>query len=217
MASTQKGESGNEVSASEAAADKLRRRRKWLIGFVVIAVMAVAAVAIIARTVIGKSDPGKHGKKEFFVGVDYRAIAEHNIPLPCDYELEGGKNVLKVRFDKIERVYPQDNQLHVVVHGTARLIGNKTRLEKATCEVLLKYSMSIVAREGRLLVGNRRLERFEAYSKDLDVDSIMETKKMGCWRDFQKTLRPLECAFVPPFETDESVRLVSDGLFVFEK
>jgi len=68
MASAQKGESGNEVSASEAAAVRLRRRRKWLIGFVAVAVMAVAAVAIIARTVIGKSDPGEHGKKELYSG-----------------------------------------------------------------------------------------------------------------------------------------------------
>lgn len=156
-------------------------------------------------------------KKELFVAMDYQTVAERNIPLPCDYELEGDKNVLRVRFDKIERVYPQDSQLYVVVHGTAKLTGNETRLEKATCEVLLTYSVSIVARDGRLLVGNRRLERFESYSKDLDIDSIMETKKMGCWRDFQKSLKPWECSFVAPFEADESVRLVSDGLFVFEK
>jgi len=131
--------------------------------------------------------------------------------------MKGDKNTLKVDLDKVESAYPKNNRMYVVVHGEAKLIGVETHQEKTECEVLLKYSASIVAREGKLLIEDHLLEKFDAYSNDLNIGAVMETKQMECWRDFEKTLRQWQCPFVAPFNTKETVQLESNGLFVFEK
>ena len=205
---------GNAVGGFVGA---LSACRKWCVIVVAVAVL-LAAVAIVLRTKNNMgSDGGKPDKEELFIGLDYQDVALQNIPLPYMYEMKGAKNTLKVKLDKVESVYPQDNRVFVVIHGRVNLTGDVSGHEKARCEVLLKYSVSIVAREGKLHVRDRLLEEFDAYSNDLNIDSIMEMKKMECWRNFQMALKHWECSFAVPFETKEMVQLESNGLFVFER
>lgn len=192
-------------------------RHKWRVVVVVVAVLLAGIATVLCVRINAGSDGGMLDKMELFIGLDYQDVALQNIHLPYVYEMKGAKNTLKVKLDKVESVYPQNNRVFVVVHGGANLVGDVSGDEKARCEVLLKYSISIVAREGKLLVRDRLLEKFDAYSNDLNIDSIMETKKMECWRNFKMALKHWECSFAVPFETKEMVQLESNGLFVFEK
>lgn len=204
-------------NSNEKLIGALSARRKWRVVVVAVAVL-LAAVAIVLCTKNNMgSDGGKPDKEELFIGLDYQDVALQNIPLPYMYEMKGAKNTLKVKLDKVESVYPHNNRVFVVVHGGANLTGDASGTEKASCEVLLKYSASIVARDGKLLVCDRLLEKFDAYSNDLNIESIMETKKMECWRNFQMALKHWECSFAILFEAKETVQLESNGLFVFEK
>lgn len=205
----------NSIESSRGVSSKWR---KWC---VVVMVMVAVLLATVVITLCARSFVGSNGvkldKEESFIALDYQDVALQNIHLPYMYEMKGVKNTLTVNLDKVESVYPQNNRLFVVVHGGVNLTGDVSGQEKASCEVLLKYSASIVAHEGKLLVRDRLLEKFDAYSNDLNIDSIMETKKMECWRDFQMAIKHWECPFAVPFETKESVQLESNGLFVFEK
>ena len=191
---------------------------KKIIVCMIIAFAVVGIVVMAVRAMIKAGPDNINSEKgELFVALDYHDVARRNIHLPYVYEMKGERNTLKVNLDNVESAYPQNSRVFVVVHGTARLTGDESGREKACCEVLLKYSAMIVAREGKLLVRDRLLEKFDAYSNDLNVDSIMEMKKMECWRNFQMALKHWECSFAVPFETKEMVQLESNGLFVFEK
>lgn len=209
---------GRNRNSIESWLDASPKRHKWC---VVVVVMVAVLLATVAITLCAKSilvsDGVKLDKEEFFIALDYQDVALQNIHLPYMYEMKGVKNTLTVNLDKVESVYPQNNRLFVVVHGGVNLTGDVSGQEKASCEVLLKYSASIVALEGKLLVRDRLLEKFDAYSNDLNIDSIMETKKMECWRNFQMAIKHWEWPFAVSFETKESVQLESNGLFIFEK
>lgn len=209
---------GRNRNSIESWLDASPKRHKWCIVVVVMVAVLLATVAITlcAKNIV-VSDGVKLDKEEFFIALDYQDVALQNIHLPYMYEMKGVKNTLTVNLDKVESVYPQNNRLFVVVHGGVNLTGDVSGQEKASCEVLLKYSASIVAHEGKLLVRDRLLEKFDAYSNDLNIDSIMETKKMECWRNFQMAIKHWEWPFAVPFETKESVQLESNGLFIFEK
>ncbi|MBS7286210.1 MAG: hypothetical protein KIH06_02990 [Kiritimatiellae bacterium] len=215
MRSSDKDRAGNGIESFVGASSA---RHKWRVAVMVVVAVLLAAVAMVLSVKINAdSDGGKPDKEELFIELDYQDVALQNIHLPYMYEMKGAKNTLSVNLDKVESVYPQNNRVFVVVHGGANLTGDVSGHEKASCEVLLKYSVSIVACEGKLLVRDRFLEKFDAYSNDLNIDSIMETKKMECWRNFQTALKHWECPFAVPFETKESVQLELNGLFIFEK
>ena len=196
-----------------------KRRLVGLPSFLLFVVGGVVfgCLALVTGVVFLWDGGNKGNKEESFIALDYQDLALQNIYLPYVYEMRGAKNTLKVELDKVEGVYPQNNRVFVVVHGRANLTGDVSGHEKVSCEVLLEYSVSIVTREGKLLVRDRLLEKFDAYSNDLNIDSIMETKKMECWRSFQTAIKYWECQFAVPFETKEAVQLESNGLFVFER
>lgn len=202
----------------EVSEERIRLVRSPLFFLSVVGGVVLGCLLLVTIVMWLQNNTNPDGnKKEIFVELDYQDVALQNIHLPYMYEMKGVKNTLMVNLDKIESVYPQNNRLFVVVHGGANLTGDVSGHEKARCEVLLKYSVSIVAHEGKLIVRDRLLEKFDAYSNDLNIDSIMETKKMECWRNFQMALKHWECPFAFPFETKETVQLESNGLFVFEK
>ena len=190
------------------------KKYQWCI----VAVAAVVAIAVGGIVWFGGGQRGSGSERgEMFVRMDYRDVVTQNILLPYDCDMKGDKNTLKIHLDKVESVYVQDNRLVVVVHGFARLIGDETLCEKTGCEVLLKYSSQIALTARKLVIADRLLGKFEAYSSDSNVGAIMETHTMEFWRSFQMAMKPWELSVDVPFRPKESVQLELDGLFVHEE
>lgn len=191
--------------------------RQWRLVIVVV----VAVIVAVSLCVIALFGGGHHGRtgdsSEVFVKMDYQGMVAQNIFLPYDCDMKGDKNTLKIHLDKVESVYVQDNRLVVVVYGFARLVGDETLCEKASCEVLLTYSSQIAFTAGKLVIADRLLEKFEAYSSDPNVGAIMETHTMEFWRSFLGAMKPWELPVAVPFQPKESVQLELDGLFVHEE
>lgn len=192
--------------------------KKPLLFAAVIACTLICGVAIVlscGRKRADKTSP----TGELFISIDYRQVINETIRLPFVHEMRGEHSFVKIVLNRLDRVYHHDNNIFVVLEGSAELYGIENNALLETFTAALRFSLkpccinSALTFEGEPILG-----KLSVYSTNMDVEAIVERCGSACWKAFCASLStwktPLQSM---PFTPARRIQLEEDGVFVFEE
>lgn len=187
---------------------------KWCPYLALIGVFVAVAVWFLVSETTGHRE-----RAEMFVQLDHGKMVGEILQLPFSYTMKGEHNRLSISLSRVEKVYPYQGRINVVLEGRARLERDTQGRESSESSAALRFSIRpIVVDGGKVVVREPVLDELSVYSEDADVVAILDREKMPCWRKFATGIKEWSLPLGGlSFEAQETVQLEQDGLFVLEK
>lgn len=187
--------------------------------FLAVAAACAMACGVVIVASCGRKDTDKaEPADELFISVDYRQMINEAITLPFVYEMQGEHSIVKIVLDRLDRVYPDDGRIAVVLEGSAGLYGIGGQDLRETFPAAIRFLWKPCCIDSVLSLAEEPvLARLSVYSSDLDVEAIVERCGGACWKAFCSTISGWEMPLQSmPFTPARHLQLEEDGVFVFE-